>query len=205
MYAPGYVSFDIAGEWPVQASGRQLAAYAKWKGGRLPTEPELRVFLNKHLVDKPGANIGFRNWHPVPPTLPGITRTGEFLGAHNGGVFEWTSTVFDKHEGYSPSILYPGYSVGHQFSVTFHRLIDMCRVISSTALIQSLLADHGLPFLALLVDRRSGTGTRLNIPMSLRALGSYMMFEHEHDVRNVKYNKIISGSIKCNAVSNSTV
>ena len=29
---------------------------------------------------------------------------------HNGGVWEWTSTVFDAHEGFAPSKLYPGYS-----------------------------------------------------------------------------------------------
>jgi len=110
IYSPGHVSFDVAGDWPVQASGRQLAAFATWKGGRLPTEPELRTFMNKHLVDKPGANIGFRNWHPVPPTLADKTRTGKFIGADNGGVFEWTSTILEEHEGYSSSILYPGYS-----------------------------------------------------------------------------------------------
>jgi len=28
---------------------------------------------------------------------------------HNGGVWEWTSTLFDKYEGFVPSKLYPGY------------------------------------------------------------------------------------------------
>lgn len=28
---------------------------------------------------------------------------------HNGGVFEWTSSLFEKHEGFLQSILYPGY------------------------------------------------------------------------------------------------
>lgn len=27
---------------------------------------------------------------------------------HNGGVWEWTSTVFDKHDGFATSKLYPG-------------------------------------------------------------------------------------------------
>ena len=27
----------------------------------------------------------------------------------NGGVWEWTSTLFDKYEGFVPSKLYPGY------------------------------------------------------------------------------------------------
>jgi hypothetical protein len=28
----------------------------------------------------------------------------------NGGVWEWTSTLFDKHEGLSPTEHFPGYS-----------------------------------------------------------------------------------------------
>ena len=29
---------------------------------------------------------------------------------HNGGVFEWTSTILEKYDGFVPSVLYPGYS-----------------------------------------------------------------------------------------------
>jgi hypothetical protein len=29
---------------------------------------------------------------------------------HNGGVWELTSTILDKYEGYQASLLYPGYS-----------------------------------------------------------------------------------------------
>lgn len=28
---------------------------------------------------------------------------------HNGGVWEWTSTVLEKHVGFVPSKLYPGW------------------------------------------------------------------------------------------------
>jgi L-histidine Nalpha-methyltransferase / hercynylcysteine S-oxide synthase len=44
-----------------------LSVYAKVKGGRIPTEPELRLFLDKFENKyEGGANSGFRNWHPVP-------------------------------------------------------------------------------------------------------------------------------------------
>jgi len=44
-----------------------LDAYAKSKGGRLPTEPELRLFLDMYEVGyEGGGNVGLRNWHPVP-------------------------------------------------------------------------------------------------------------------------------------------
>lgn len=65
----GAVGFDIAGRWPVQASKNELEAYAAWKGGRLPTEPELRAFWEHEKGARPmgeRANVGFKNWHPIP-------------------------------------------------------------------------------------------------------------------------------------------
>lgn len=45
----------------------ELSAYAKWKGGRIPTEYELQLFLDGFNVGyEGGANVGFRNWHPCP-------------------------------------------------------------------------------------------------------------------------------------------
>lgn len=43
-----------------------LSKYAQVQGGRLPTEAELRLFLDKFESGyEGGANVGFRNWHPV--------------------------------------------------------------------------------------------------------------------------------------------
>nr|KAF8995500.1 C-type lectin protein [Cyathus striatus] len=91
--------------WPVLTSYDDLAAYATFKGGRLPTEPELRLFLDTYEVGhEGGANTGFRNWHPIP---------NNWLEVHggkgsNGGVWEWTSTLFDGHNGLSPTKLFTG-------------------------------------------------------------------------------------------------
>lgn len=58
---------SIAEYWPVLTSFDDLDAYAKAKGGRLPTEPELRLFLDLYDVGyEGGGNIGMRHWHPVP-------------------------------------------------------------------------------------------------------------------------------------------
>jgi hypothetical protein len=58
---------DVARHWPVLTSYDDLSLYAHWKGGRLPTEPELRMFFDVYEVGyEGGANVGFRNWHPVP-------------------------------------------------------------------------------------------------------------------------------------------
>jgi hypothetical protein len=58
---------NIARLWPVMTTYDDLSTYARVKGGRIPTEPELRLFLDKfeHGYEG-GANTGFRNWHLVP-------------------------------------------------------------------------------------------------------------------------------------------
>lgn len=94
LYGP--VAMSVASAWPLLASRDELCAFAASKGGRLPTEPELHAFWNENGTN---GDIGFKNWHPVPPTENG-----------NGGVWEWTSTLFTGFEGYAESALYPGYS-----------------------------------------------------------------------------------------------
>lgn len=57
----------IAKQWPVVASFDSLSTYASVKGGRIPTEPELRLFYDKFDCGyEGGANVGFKNWHPIP-------------------------------------------------------------------------------------------------------------------------------------------
>lgn len=173
----GPVPLTFARDWPVMASYDDLNSYAQWKGGRLPTEGELRMLhdylhmkdqaarrsaviidaVNGHLtqdgvnttppqnsyenaasslngthgaetaneykngvhrngdaasdvydevfVDMTGKNVGFRHWHPIP--LPAANKLS---AATDGGAWEWTSTTFDKHEGWIASKVYPGYS-----------------------------------------------------------------------------------------------
>ncbi|ESK95188.1 duf323 domain-containing protein [Moniliophthora roreri MCA 2997] len=106
LYGP--VSMKIAQYWPVITDYDNLSTYATVKGGRLPTEPELLLFYDKFESGyEGGANIGFRQWHPVPATTGGARNGGK---GSNGGVWEWTSTSFDKYDGFVSSELYPGYS-----------------------------------------------------------------------------------------------
>ena len=45
LYGP--VPIKIAQHWPIKTSYDNLSVYADVKGGRIPTEPELRLFLDK--------------------------------------------------------------------------------------------------------------------------------------------------------------
>ncbi|CAO2654627.1 Nn.00g113600.m01.CDS01 [Neocucurbitaria sp. VM-36] len=65
-----------------------------------------------HFIDLEGTNVGFKHWHPVSVAEKG----GELCGQSDlGGVWEWTSTVLEKHEGFEPMELYPGYTVADFF------------------------------------------------------------------------------------------
>jgi formylglycine-generating enzyme required for sulfatase activity len=103
------VPMEVAKDWPVLTSYDDLARFAHHKGGRLPAEPELRLFFDTYETGHDGgANVGFRNWHPIPATAGGEQDGGR---GSNGGVWEWTTTVFDGHEGMIPTNHFTGYSV----------------------------------------------------------------------------------------------
>ncbi|TIA90301.1 hypothetical protein E3P99_01648 [Wallemia hederae] len=103
----GMVDFAVAQHWPVQDSLEMLEEFARDKGGRIPTEAELKVLSEYGHTgnDHAAANVSFANWHPVPPK-----QATELQRGHNGGVWEWTSTPFERLDGYEASSLYPGYS-----------------------------------------------------------------------------------------------
>jgi formylglycine-generating enzyme required for sulfatase activity len=59
------------------------------------------------FMDLDGCNVGFQHWHPVP-----VTGKGGELGGQGamGGVWEWTSSVLEKWDGFEPMELYPAYT-----------------------------------------------------------------------------------------------
>lgn len=97
IHPPG---ISMHGPGTAAGNGETATASGKRRGSQNPTQGQAA----------PSANVGFRNWHPVPATLPRYDSDGTLLPGHNGGVWEWTSTLFAEYEGFQSSTLYPGYS-----------------------------------------------------------------------------------------------
>eukprot|EP00178_Gracilaria_changii_P010511 TRINITY_DN305_c1_g1_i11.p1 TRINITY_DN305_c1_g1~~TRINITY_DN305_c1_g1_i11.p1 ORF type:complete len:417 (+),score=35.52 TRINITY_DN305_c1_g1_i11:1402-2652(+) len=87
---------------PVLVSVAEAAAYAKWRGGRLPTEEEW-VQAAKNARGEPQYD---RGWQPVQK---GSKAWSDVVGLCGNG-WEITSTLFETFEGFEPSDLYPEYS-----------------------------------------------------------------------------------------------
>jgi ergothioneine biosynthesis protein EgtB len=120
------------GSWPVYVSQVEAAAYARWRGQRLPTEAEFhRAAFGTPAGDErqhpwgeqpPASSLGnfdFSRWDPAPvgshPAGASAWGVEDLVG--NG--WEWTSTVFGPFRGFRPTQSYPEYSAdffdGHHF------------------------------------------------------------------------------------------
>ena len=109
--------------WPAYVSHAEAAAYARWKGRRLPTEAEYhraafgtpsgeeRQFpWGSEPADPSRGNFDFTSWEAVPA---GSRPAGASAwGVHDlvGNGWEWTSTVFGPLPGFAPMSSYPEYS-----------------------------------------------------------------------------------------------
>ncbi|TPX50113.1 hypothetical protein SeLEV6574_g01073 [Synchytrium endobioticum] len=89
--------------WPVSCSVDQASTYARIHGRRLPTETEIAHIRNQELVAGASGNIGYLRWCPRDVDAAGSV-------ASVGDGWEMTSTTFDCFEGFTRSLLYPGYS-----------------------------------------------------------------------------------------------
>ena len=63
-YRGMFAEIPLPLDWPVYVMHSEAEAYAKWRGGALPTEAQFhRAASVAH--EEPGANLDFRRWEPV--------------------------------------------------------------------------------------------------------------------------------------------
>jgi ergothioneine biosynthesis protein EgtB len=118
------VPLSRVADWPVYASLAEAQAYARWSGGRLPTEAE----YHRAAYGQPGGgerpfpwgtagptsehgNFDFTCWSPDP--VGSHPRGASAWGVHElvGNGWEWTATPFAPYPEFSAYIPgYPGYS-----------------------------------------------------------------------------------------------
>ena len=109
--------------WPVYVTHAQAAAYAAWRGSRLPTEAQ----YHRAAFGTPGGDERAYPWGDDAPTSKygnfdlrrfdpepvGINAAGaSAFGVYDliGNGWEWTSTPFDPLPGFAPMASYPQYS-----------------------------------------------------------------------------------------------
>jgi formylglycine-generating enzyme required for sulfatase activity len=99
---------------PVYVTHDEAAAYARWKGKRLPTEAEFhraaysRPDGGEELHASPRGNLDFQHLEPVRIGQYEPSAWGVYDLVGNG--WEWTSTIFDGFDGFEPMPSYALYS-----------------------------------------------------------------------------------------------
>jgi formylglycine-generating enzyme required for sulfatase activity len=93
---------------PVYVTHAQAAAYAAWRGKRLPTEAEYQLAAYPGTAEPLRDNFDFHAWDPIPVTVGEPNGRGAVQMVGNG--WEWTSTPFQPFPGFQPFPFYPNYS-----------------------------------------------------------------------------------------------
>ncbi len=109
--------------WPVYVSYEEAAAFARWRGRRLPTEAEYHRAAfgtatgietdfpwGSDAPDATRCNADFASWEPAPcgARPSGVSAWGVHDLVGNG--WEWTSTIFEPFPGFVAMPSYPEYS-----------------------------------------------------------------------------------------------
>jgi gamma-glutamyl hercynylcysteine S-oxide synthase len=109
--------------WPVYVSFAEAAAFAKWRGARLPTEAEFQraAFGTAGHIERPFAwgdaepssrhgVFDFTSWDPEPAGSHPAGRSAWGIDDLVGNGWEWTATPFAPFPGFQPIPSYPEYS-----------------------------------------------------------------------------------------------
>jgi len=142
-----FESIPLPASWPVYVSQAEAAAFARWKGRRLPTEAEfhraafgspaggeLRHPWGDAEATPDRGNFDFSSWEPVPAGAR--PRGTSAWGVHDlvGNGWEWTDTEFGPFPGFRAMPSYPEYSA--EFFDGLHVVLKGASVATARELIR---------------------------------------------------------------------
>jgi ergothioneine biosynthesis protein EgtB len=118
-----FENIDLPAAWPVYVSHAEAAAFARWKGVRLPSEAEYhraafgepsgqerRFPWGDATPDGSRGLFDFTSWSPVAVGRHSAGQSAWGVNDLIGNGWEWTSTIFAPFEGFRPMASYPEYS-----------------------------------------------------------------------------------------------
>jgi iron(II)-dependent oxidoreductase len=123
LYRTMFEEIPLSLDWPVYVSHAEAAAYARWAGKSLPTEPEWHRAAYGTADggeaaypwggEAPAASFGnfdCNRWQPVSVSAFALNSSGFGVDGMLGNGWEWTSTAFAPFPGFEPFPFYRGYS-----------------------------------------------------------------------------------------------
>ena len=123
LYRTMFEEIPLPPDWPVFVSHAEAAAYARWAGKALPTEPQWhraaygtldgsqRTYpWGSNTPDPSFGNFDFVRWDPSPVNAHPKGQSAFGVEGMLGNGWEWTSTVFSPFPGFKPFPFYRGYS-----------------------------------------------------------------------------------------------
>jgi iron(II)-dependent oxidoreductase len=105
-YQGMFAEIPLPLDWPVYSTQEQAAAYAAWRGSKLPSEAQ---FHRAACLPPSSGNFDFRHWDPIPVNA-GETAEREAPVQMWGNGWEWTSTAFEAFPGFRAFPFYENYS-----------------------------------------------------------------------------------------------
>ena len=119
LYTTMFDEIPLPMDWPVHVSHAEAAAYARWAGKALPSEPQWQRAAygggrNYPWGEEPPnakfGNFDFASWDPGPVNAHPQGRSEFGVEGMLGNGWEWTSSVFAPFPGFEAFPFYRGYS-----------------------------------------------------------------------------------------------
>ena len=104
-YRGMWAEFPLPLDWPVYLTWSEAQTYARWRGMRLPSEPEWHRAAPRSPVS---CNTDFRYWDSTPVTTD--DPAGGVISQMTGNGWEWTASEFAPFPGFEPFPFYANYS-----------------------------------------------------------------------------------------------